>query len=72
MTQAGMAALEEQLRETPPAGLGALADSDLQHLAGAVRAARRRQAAELERAGDQALRLIPRLLRGPIRKVVGG
>ena len=41
------------------------------HLADSVQAARRRQAAELAAAGEQALGHVPRLLRGPIRKIVG-
>jgi hypothetical protein len=71
VSEAGVETLREQLRADPPAGVAALAEADLQHLAEAVRAARHRQAAELDRAGEQALRLIPRILRGPIRKVVG-
>jgi hypothetical protein len=49
-----------------------LADEDLLHLAQAIAAARRRQADELEAAGAQAFRLVPRLLRGPIRRLAGG
>jgi hypothetical protein len=71
MTQDGVAALAAQLRDTPPEGLAALSDADLHHLASAVQASRRRQAAELDAAGEQALSHIPRLLRGPIRKVIG-
>jgi hypothetical protein len=70
MTQDGVAALTAQLRGTPPAGVARLSDGDLHHLASAVQTARRRQAAELDAAGQQALSRIPRLLRGPIRKVI--
>jgi hypothetical protein len=62
--------LREQLRAEPPSGLGRLAAEDLQHLAEAIRTARSRQAAALERAGDQAFNSVPRLLRGPIRRVM--
>lgn len=48
-----------------------MADAELSHLAEAVQAARRRQARALHEAGERALGHIPRLLRGPIRKVVG-
>jgi hypothetical protein len=48
-----------------------LADAQLLNLSEAVTAARRRQAAELAAAGDQALRHIPKLLRVPLRKVLG-
>jgi hypothetical protein len=68
----GLAALEAQLRTAPHRGIEALADHHLHDLADAVRDARARQAAELAAAGDSALRYIPRLLRGPIKKVVGG
>jgi predicted ATPase with chaperone activity len=72
MQQDGMAALRAQLRDQPPAGLSRLAEGELADLAEAVGEARARQAAELAAAGESALRVIPRLLRGPIRKVVGG
>jgi len=64
--------LESQLRAKPPKALSSLSEEELENLAGAVRESRRRQAAELQAAGDKAFRHIPRLLRGPIRKVMGG
>jgi hypothetical protein len=66
----GLRELQAQLRATPAAGLARLSDAQLGELARAVRDARRRQAAELEAAADQALRHIPKLLRGPIRRVM--
>jgi hypothetical protein len=51
--------------------VGALDDASLTRLSEAVRAARQRQAAELAAAGDKALALVPRLLRGPVRKMFG-
>jgi hypothetical protein len=71
MGEDGLRALQAELRAVPPAGLASLSNEQLNDLAAAVRDARRRQAAELQAAGDQALRHIPKLLRGPIRKVVG-
>jgi hypothetical protein len=65
-----MAALEAQLRTEPPKGLSSLTGEELEDLAGAVREARHRQAAELQAAGEKAFGRIPRLLRGPIRKVM--
>jgi hypothetical protein len=65
-------ALEEQLGARLPAGVGGLAEAELQDLADAVRSARRRQAKALAEAGERALGRIPRLLRGPVRKVAGG
>ncbi len=70
--EAGRQALEAQLGARIPKGVGALADDDLEDLARAVREARRRQAQALAEAGERALSRIPRLLRGPVRKVAGG
>ena len=67
-----MDALRDALRTEPPPGCAALSDADLADLAGAVQAARERQRAELHAAIDAAYRHVPRLLRGPLRKLVGG
>jgi hypothetical protein len=66
-----MRGLTEQLGAAPPAGLRNLTDAEVSDLTEAVRAARRRQAQALDEAGDRALGRIPRLLRGPIRKIAG-
>lgn len=71
MSEAGVEALEQQLRATPPAGVKALSDDQLRDLADAVGEARRRQATELAAAGEKALSFVPRFLRGPVRKIVG-
>jgi hypothetical protein len=71
MSTEPMRALEGQLRANPPSGLEALAPEELRDLADAIRTARRRQAQALNHAADQALGHIPRLLRGPIRKIMG-
>jgi hypothetical protein len=65
----GLDALEAQTGRRPPAGLAALSDDQLQDLAEAVREARGRQVAELDEAATHALGHIPRLLRGPVRKL---
>jgi hypothetical protein len=70
--EAGRRALEAQLGARVPKGVGGLADDELEDLAEAVRDARRRQAKALAEAGERALSRIPRLLRGPVRKVAGG
>jgi hypothetical protein len=64
-------ALEAQLGTSAPKGVGALSEAELNDLAEAIRGARRRQTASLAEAGERALNRIPRLLRGPVRKVVG-
>ncbi len=71
MTEDGFQALATQLRDQPPDGLAKLDETELIDLADAVRDARRRQALELAAAGDKAFGHIPRLLRGPIRKLLG-
>ena len=71
MESDGQAFLTRQLRESPSPAVAALADEHLSHLAGALRAARQRQAEELTAASEQALAHIPRLLRGPVKKIVG-
>lgn len=71
MSTEGFTRLSAELRATPPAGLQRLDEDQLHDLADAVRDMCRREGAELEAAGEQALSHIPRLLRGPVRKVVG-
>lgn len=68
---AAIQSLRRQLGETVPAGVRALSEEELADLAAAVQAARHRQAAALDEAGDRALGRIPRVLRGPVRKVAG-
>jgi hypothetical protein len=62
--------LREQLREEPPEALRALPGEHLRHLADAIASARHRQAAALQEAGDQAFHYVPRLLRGPIKRIL--
>ncbi len=70
MSNAGVRSLEQLLGTSLPNGVRELSDAALRDLADGVSAARHRQAAELAAAGDQALRLVPRMLRGPVRKVL--
>jgi hypothetical protein len=65
------AALCRQLGGSAPEGLKRLEAEHLHDLAEAVRDARHRQAAALADAGDRALGHVPRLLRVPIRRIVG-
>jgi hypothetical protein len=67
---ADLAALEAQLGSQPPAGVARLDAGELADLTSAIRDARRRQAAEIEGVGDRALSFVPRVLRGPIRRMV--
>ena len=70
MADEGLKALEAELRATIPDGVRAIGDERLKDLAGAVTAARHRQTAALAAAGNQALGHVPKLLRGPVRKIV--
>ena len=64
-------ALRAQLGGTAPEGLRELDDTQLADLTAAVRAARQRELSELAQAEERALKHIPRLLRGPVRRIVG-
>jgi hypothetical protein len=64
-------ALRAQLGGSAPKALRQLSGDELTDLANAVRTARRRQTKALADAGERALGHIPRLLRGPVRKIVG-
>ena len=64
-------ALRAQLGGTAPEPLRGLGADELGHLANAIRDARRRQTKALAQAGERALGHIPRVLRGPVRKIVG-
>ncbi len=66
-----MQALTAQLGTDPPPAVAQLKAEHLDHLSAAIRSARQRQAAELGAAGTQALNTLPRLLRGPVKKIVG-
>ncbi|HLJ03932.1 MAG TPA: hypothetical protein VKT31_10850 [Solirubrobacteraceae bacterium] len=67
-----LARLERELRSPAPAGVRAVRAGDLEHLAAAIAEARHRQAAAIGAAAERGLRFVPRLLRGPVRKMVGG
>jgi hypothetical protein len=71
MADTGSAALRRALDGPVPKGLRSLSDDELAHLAQAIDEARRRQARALASGGETALQHVPRLLRGPIRRVTG-
>jgi hypothetical protein len=64
-------ALRVRLASEPPEGLRALTGPQLADLTSAITDARRRQGEALVAAGDRALSHVPRVLRGPIRRVAG-
>ena len=64
-------ALRARLSSEPPDGIRSLTGAQLADLTAAIGDARHRQREALQAAGDRALGHVPRLLRGPIRRVVG-
>ncbi|HSX69255.1 hypothetical protein [Nocardioides sp.] len=64
------ASLAHQLGAEPPAGL-TLSEADTEQLAELIKEARRAQGEELEASLHKALEIVPRPLRGTVRKVVG-
>ena len=72
MSTEGARALEDELGSRPPDGLKALSDSDLRAFAGVLHEARKRQSAALESAVEESLEIVPRMVRGPVRKALFG
>jgi hypothetical protein len=64
--------LEAELGGRAPDGLGALDEAERSAFAGVLRDAKRRQSRELDAAIEQSLGVVPRLLRGTIRKMLFG
>lgn len=65
-------ALEQELGGPLSAGLAALADSDLTALVERIADARTRQEHALAQATEEGLNIVPRVLRGTVRKVLFG
>ncbi|MFI5981147.1 hypothetical protein ACIQWR_40170 [Streptomyces sp. NPDC098789] len=66
-----LARLGAELKGAPvPGSFAGLADGELGRLADALRAERERQAAGLGDAAEEALKLVPALARGAVRKVL--
>jgi hypothetical protein len=63
--------LRKELGGELPEGLAALDGEELRDLADALRDARKRQSEALADATREVLGYVPRLLRGPVRKVLG-
>ncbi|MET7621238.1 hypothetical protein [Streptomyces sp. NPDC005408] len=63
-------ALTKELGTTPPDSFGALAPEHLGTLADALCRERESRAAGLEDAAEAALKLVPALARGPVRRIL--
>jgi hypothetical protein len=72
LSDEGLKALERELRAPAPAGVRRLGDAELLDLATAITDERHRQTAALAAAGEAAFGQLPRLIRIPLRKVLGG
>ncbi|MBC9710991.1 hypothetical protein H9Y04_00170 [Streptomyces sp. TRM66268-LWL] len=64
------AQLSTELRDAPPASFGQLTPAQTGVLADALRSRRERQAAGLNEAAEDALKLVPALARGPVRRIL--
>jgi hypothetical protein len=72
MSQAARRILGPELGGTVPGGLEGLTEEELNGFVAMLRAAKRQQSEELGAAVDDALEIVPRLLRGTVRKVLFG
>ena len=66
------ARLEQEYGGPLPPGLAALSDAEAAALADAIDAARTRQSRALAKATERGLDFVPKLLRGPVKKVIFG
>jgi hypothetical protein len=64
--------LEGELGARLPDGLDALSAKELTVLAGLLRDAKQRQAQDLDVGVEESLNFVPRLMRGPVRKILFG
>jgi len=64
--------LEDELGARMPDGLDALSAKQLVLLADLLRDAKQRQARELHEGVEESLHFVPRLMRGPVRKILFG
>ncbi|MCK5770972.1 hypothetical protein [Algiphilus sp.] len=66
----GRKALRRAIDDEPPPGVDALDDASAQALATLIEDSRRAQQRQLQDALERALGYLPRLLRGPVRRVL--
>ncbi|HEY5195919.1 MAG TPA: hypothetical protein VIJ51_02705 [Solirubrobacteraceae bacterium] len=64
--------LKSELGGKAPRGMDGLTEADMAGFAGMLHDAKRRQSQELEEAVDQALEIVPRLVRGTARRILFG
>ncbi|MEU6675394.1 hypothetical protein [Streptomyces sp. NPDC046853] len=62
--------LGKELRDEPPESVGQLPPEQLTVLADALRRERESRASGLNEAAEEALKLVPALARGPVRRIL--
>ncbi|MEA2190979.1 MAG: hypothetical protein QOI73_1100 [Solirubrobacteraceae bacterium] len=72
MSSNGVRALESELGGRAPDGLEALGDAQLRAFTDLLHEAKRRQSEALQAATEEALEIVPRMARGPVRKILFG
>lgn len=72
MAESGAEKLEAALGAPIPESFSKLTDEQLGRLADALDAARQRERRELTEAMENGLGFVPRMLRGPVKKVLFG
>jgi hypothetical protein len=72
MSAQAIRALEAELRDRVPDGLHALTAAQLRAFTAVLQDAKRRQSGALQSAVDEALEIVPRMARGPVRKILFG
>ena len=72
MSAKAIRALESELGGRPPAGLEQLTDAQLRAFTDLLHEAKQRQSQALRSAVEEALEIVPRMVRGPVRKILFG
>lgn len=72
MSAKAFRALESELGGAPPDGLERLTDAQLRAFTDLLRDAKRRQSDALRSAVEESLEIVPRMVRGPVRKILFG
>jgi len=72
MTADAVGRLEAELGGRVPEGLETLADGELADIGDRLRDTKRRQSQALDAAIEEALEIVPRMLRGPVRRILFG
>ncbi|MEV0095607.1 hypothetical protein [Streptomyces sp. NPDC050738] len=70
MSTAALPQLATELNAPPPDSVAQLSEPQIQLLADALRGERARRAEGLGEAAEEALKLVPALARGPVRRIL--